>query len=68
MSLRFAEEIEMEKASRKFWKRLVKCLAKRQLRKDGKKQRDMFIVETRPQARVAPEMILNYNDLGSRQS
>jgi len=34
MSRRFAEEVEMEKASGKLWKRLVACLAKRQLRKD----------------------------------
>ena len=34
MSRRFAEEIEMKKASSKLWKRLVACLAKRQLRKD----------------------------------
>jgi hypothetical protein len=34
MSRRFAEEIEMKKASSKLWKSLVACLAKRQLRKD----------------------------------
>ena len=34
MSRRFAEEIEMKKVSSKLWKRLVACLAKRQLRKD----------------------------------
>jgi len=34
MSRRFAEEIEMKNASSKLWKRLVACLAKRQLRKD----------------------------------
>ena len=34
MSRRFAEEIEIKKASRKLWKRLVACLSERQLRKD----------------------------------
>ncbi len=34
MSRRFAEEIEKKKASSKLWKRLIACLAERQLRKD----------------------------------
>jgi len=34
MSRRFAEEMEIKKASSKLWKCLVACLAKRQLRKD----------------------------------
>ena len=34
MSRRFAEEIEIKKASNKLWKRLVACISERQFRKD----------------------------------
>jgi putative transposase len=34
MSRRFAEEIEIKKASNKLWKRLVTCISERQFRKD----------------------------------